>query len=285
MVNRIWHFHFGRGLIATPSDLGHRAGLPSHPELLDWLATEFQSNGWDQKAIIRLMLTSNTYRQSSRVTQQLSEIDPKNALLARGPRFRVEAEMIRDIALSASGLINLKMFGPPIMPKQPDGLWIFPYQPDSDHWIETTTDDKYRRSMYIFIRRTVRYPSLTVFDAPSRENTTVRRSSSNTPLQALTALNDPTFFEAAQAMAKRIEKEGGADTQSRASYGFRLATSRTPTSKELTTLVSSFERDRQYFAKNLKEAESVSRQKDPELAAWTAMSNALLNLDETLSKE
>jgi mono/diheme cytochrome c family protein len=284
-VNQMWETVFGLGIVETAEDFGTQGFPPSHAELLDWLATEFQEKGWDQKAIIRLMLTSNTYRQSSKVTPELLEMDPKNALLARGPRFRVEAETIRDIALSASGLINLKMFGPPVMPRQPEGLWIFPYQPATDHWIESKGDDRYRRAMYIFIRRTVRYPSLTVFDAPSRENTTVRRSMSDTPLQALTALNDPTFFEAAQAMAKRIEKEGGADAASRATYGFRLATSRKPDAREMKTLLASFERDKQYFARNLKEAESVTGVKDAELAAWTSLSNALLNLDETLTKE
>ena len=284
-VNQMWETVFGLGIVETAEDFGTQGFPPSHAELLDWLATEFQSNGWDQKAMIRLMLTSNTYRQASKVTPQLSEIDPHNALLARGPRFRVEAETIRDIALSASGLLSLKMFGPAVMPPQPDGLWVFPYQPDTDHWNESKGEDRYRRGIYILIRRTVRYPSLTVFDAPTREVATVRRNSSNTPLQALTVLNDPTFFEAAQAMARRIEKEGGADTRSRAIYGFRLATSRTPTDKELNTLLASIEKDKQYFAKNMKEAEALTRQKDPELAAWTTTSNALLNLDETLTKE
>ena len=284
-VNQMWETVFGTGIVETAEDFGTQGFPPSHAGMLDWLATEFQDNGWDQKAIIRLMLASNAYRQSSKVTPELLETDPKNALLARGPRFRVEAETIRDIALSASGLINLKMFGPPVMPRQPEGLWVFPYQPATDHWIESQGDDRYRRALYIFIRRTVRYPSLTVFDAPSRENTTVRRSLSDTPLQALTALNDPTFFEAAQAMAKRIEKEGGPDAASRAIYGFRLATSRHPDAREMKTLLASFDRDKQYFARNLKEAETISGAKDPELAAWTSLSNALLNLDETLTKE
>ncbi len=284
-VNQMWETVFGMGIVETAEDFGTQGFPPSHGELLDFLATEFQSKAWDQKAIIRLMLTSNTYRQSSKVTPQLLELDPRNALLARGPRFRAEAEMIRDVTLSASGLMNLKMFGPAVMPRQPDGLWIFPYQPDNDRWIESKGADRYRRSMYIFIRRTVRYPSLTVFDAPSREVTVVRRSLSDTPLQALTALNDPAFFEAAQAMAKRIVKEGGGDPSSRVTYGFRLATSRRPDAREMKTLLSSYEKDRQYFAKNLKEAESVAGTKDPELAAWTALSNALLNLDETLTKE
>lgn len=195
--------------------------------------------------------------------------------------------MVRDITLSAAGLLSSKMYGPPVMPYQPPGLWgWFPGRVlGKDEWVVSPGEDKYRRGLYTFIRRTVRYPSLTVFDAPSREVCTARRVRSDTPLQALTALNDPAFFEAAQAMAKRILREGGDPDAARATYGFRLATSRKPTATELDSLLSAYAKDREYFEHHKQEAAAVSGQSDPELAAWTMFSNVVLNLDETLTKE
>jgi hypothetical protein len=233
----------------------------------------------------RLIVTSSTYRQSSTATRELLERDQANALLARGARFRVEAEMVRDIALAASGLLSSKIGGPPVMPPQPEGTWHLPFRKADDVWVEAQDEERYRRGLYTFIRRTVRYPSLLVFDAPSREFSMVRRPRSDTPLQALTALNDPAFFEAAQAMARRIVREGGTDATTRATYGFRLATSRRPNVFELDALVSEFERERQYFQGHEAEAEAVASKADAELAAWTVISNALLNLDATLTKE
>lgn len=286
-VNHYWETIFGRGIVETTEDFGNQGTPPSHPELLDWLAVQFMDSGWNVKAIQRLMVTSATYRQSSVTTPELKERDPENVLLARGPRFRVEAEMVRDIALSAAGLLSSKMYGPPVMPYQPAGLWgWFPGRVlGKDEWVVSPGEDKYRRGLYTFIRRTVRYPSLTVFDAPSREECTARRVRSDTPLQALTALNDPAFFEAAQAMARRILKEGGSGEATRATYGFRLATSRRPTASELDSLLSAFGKDHAYFEQHKEEAAAVSGQPDPELAAWTMFSNAVLNLDETLTKE
>jgi hypothetical protein len=222
------------------------------------------------------------------VTQQLLERDPANMLLTRGPRFRVEAEMVRDNALAASGLLSAKMFGPPVMPFQPDGLWgVFPNSRVAEHdeWTLSPSDDRYRRGIYTFVRRSVRYPSMLVFDAPSREFCIARRSPSDTPLQALTTLNDPAFFEAAQAMARRILKQGGASESSRAAYGFRLATARKPGPQELDTLLSSFDKSLRHFRDNPKEAEAVSGNPDAELAAWTMFSNIVLNLDEAVTKE
>ncbi len=284
-VNQIWQMIFGMGIVETAEDFGTQGFLPSHAALLDWLASEFVNRGWDQKAMIRLIVTSNTYRQTSKVSPELLERDPKNALLARGPRFRVEAEMVRDISLASGGLLSEKMGGPPIMPPQPEGMWDIPFRAANDLWVMSKGEDRYRRGLYIFIRRTVRYPSLTVFDAPSRETTVGRRNRSNTPLQALTTLNDPAFFEAAQAMARRIEAEGGGDTASRATYGFRLATSRHPSDMERDSIIEAFERQRQHFLNNPKEAESVYGKPNAELAAWTMVSNTLLNLDETVTKE
>jgi mono/diheme cytochrome c family protein len=286
-VNHFWETIFGRGIVETTEDFGTQGFPPSHPELLDWLATEFMESGWDMKAIQRLIVTSSTYRQSSAVTPALLERDPANTLLARGPRFRVEAEMVRDIAMGASGLLSPKMFGPPVMPYQPDGLWDgFPgLKLGPDEWVQSPGEDRYRRGLYTFIRRSARYPSLTVFDAPSREFCTARRTRSDTPLQALTTLNDPAFFEAAQAMARRIEQEGGSTETLRASYGFRLVTSRKPVPGELDTLLSAFDKSRQFFERNPAEAEAISGKMDADLAAWTVFSNALLNLDEALTKE
>jgi hypothetical protein len=276
---------FGMGIVETSEDFGTQGFPPSHPELLDWLATEFMSGGWDQKALVRLIVTSNAYRQSSKASPELLERDPKNALLARGPRFRVEAEMIRDISLATSGLLSLKLGGPPIMPPQPEGMWDIPFRAADDRWVTSQGEDRYRRGLYIFIRRTVRYPSLTVFDAPSRETTNGRRNRSNTPLQALTTLNDPAFFEAARAMAARIQREGGGDSAERVVYGFRLVTSRRPSDKEAAAILDTYESERKYFNGNAKEAEAICGKQDPELAAWTMVSNTLLNLDEALTKE
>jgi hypothetical protein len=287
-VNHFWEQIFGRGIVETAEDFGTQGTPPSHPELLDWLATEFMDDGWNMKVIQRLMVTSATYRQSSAVTPDVLERDPSNILLARGPRFRVAAETVRDIAMDASGLMSAKMFGPPVKPYQPDGLWgWFPGMIGTDQWVVSPGEDRYRRGIYTFIRRSVRYPSLTVFDAPSREICTGRRDHSDTPLQALTSLNDPAFFEAAQAMARRIVIEGGKDMSSRAIYGFRLVTARKPGAAELDTLVSWFDTSRLHFEHVPTEAEAVCGcgKPDADLAAWTMFSNALLNLDEALTKE
>ena len=282
-MNQIWETIFGRGIVETTEDFGTQGSAPSHPELLDWLATEFVDKGWDTKAMQRLIVTSSTYRQSSAVTPELLERDPANTLLARGPRFRVEAEMVRDIALSTAGLLSAKMFGPPVKPYEPEGLWTW-ISNETEAWKVSPGEDRYRRGVYIFNRRSVRYPSLTVFDAPNREVCVARRDRSDTPLQALTTLNDPAFFEAAKGMAQRILTEGGTSLSSRASYGFRLATSRAPRPKELDTLLSGFHKAQQNYEGHLKEAEEVSGKPDPELAAWVMFSNALLNLDETITK-
>jgi hypothetical protein len=284
-MNQIWQMFFGQGIVETTEDFGTQGSRPSHPELLDWLATEFVARGWDQRAMFRLIVTSNTYRQASTATSELLDRDPSNVLLARGPRFRVEAEMVRDIALAASGLLSTKMGGPAVFPPQPAGLWSFPGFQDTDLYVESKGEDKHRRSLYTFIRRTVRYPSMTVFDAPSHETSLVRRPRTNTPLQAMTMLNDPAFFEAAQAMAQRILKEGGAETHSQAAYGFRLVMSRYPNEREVDTLVSAFKNELQYFQAHQAEAEKVAGKTDLELAAWTMVSNGLLNLDGTITKE
>jgi hypothetical protein len=288
-VNRYWDAFFGRGIVETSEDFGNQGERPSHPELLDWLATEFMRQGWGMKAIKRLIVTSATYRQSSRVTPELVERDPYNKLLTRGPRYRTEAEMVRDIALAASGLLSPKMGGPSVFPYQPEGVWDRPY--NDDKWVISEGEDRYRRGLYTFIRRTVPYPSLSTFDAPSREFCTVRRVRTNTPLQALTTLNDPAFFEAAQALARRMKADSGPDPAARAAYGFRRCVSRQPTPQELDGILTFYRDQLDRFQKDTKAASAIAKgytgpdSDVPELAAWTMVSNVLLNLDEMITKE
>ena len=269
-VNRLWEQTFGRGLVETAEDFGSQGAPPSHPELLDWLATEFMAKGWSQKAMLRLIVTSSTYRQSSVVTPPLLERDPYNRLLARGPRFRMEAEMVRDTQLAASGLLSGKMYGPGVFPLQPPGIWNQPYS--SDKWTTSGGEDRYRRSLYSFWRRTSPYPSAMTFDATSREFCTVRRVRTNTPLQALTLLNDPASFEAARALAGRM-MAAGADARARVAFGVKLVLARAARPAEIDRLVALYQAERR---------RDVTR---PDLAAWTIVANVLLNLDEAVTKE
>jgi Protein of unknown function (DUF1553)/Protein of unknown function (DUF1549)/Planctomycete cytochrome C len=297
-VNRFWEQVFGRGLVLTSEDFGSQGEAPTHPELLDWLATEFVKQGWSVKKAVRLMVTSATYRQASRTSPALTERDPYNRLLARGPRFRVEAETVRDLTLSVSGLLSAKVGGPSVFPDQPDGVWDNPYS--SDKWTLSEGEDRYRRSLYTFVRRTAPYPMLTTFDAPSREFCTVRRVRTNTPLQALTTLNDPAFFAAARALASRALKEAGPSPEARAGHAFRLSTSRKPTAEEVAPLVRFYGEQAVRFAADPAAAAAVAGVevhsgspagddgREPTLtekAAWTMVANVVLNLDETLTKE
>jgi hypothetical protein len=283
-VNRMWEQFFGHGIVETSEDFGSQGERPTHPELLDWLAVEFMDRGWSRKAIARLIVTSSTYRQDSHVTPELNERDPYNRLLARGPRFRVEAEMVRDIVLSASGLLSLKIGGPSVFPYQPEGVWDMPY--NDDKWKMSSGEDRYRRGIYTFMRRTAPYPSMTVFDAPSREICTVRRVRTNTPLQALTTLNDPVFFEAARALAKRVIEEAKPPA-SRAQLAFRLCTGREPKSNELEAILANYQSQREAFQQHPAQAAKVAgaETNEADTAAWIMISNSLLNLDETVTKE
>jgi cytochrome c553 len=266
-VNHFWETIFGHGIVETSEDFGTQGDPPSHPELLDWLATHFMQNGWSMKKIQRLMVTSATYRQDSRVTPELTARDPYNTLYARGPRFRVEAEMVQDLALSESGLLSSKMYGPSVFPYQPEGVWDIPYS--SDKWVQSQGADQYRRAIYTFLRRSAPYPSLITYDAPSREFCTVRRVRTNTPLQALTGLNDPYFFEAARAMAKRMAADGGRTPAEQIAYGFRLTVARSPSPTELGRVLN-------FYNQQLRES--------PQLAL-TMVANVLMNMDETITKE
>jgi mono/diheme cytochrome c family protein len=295
-VNRYWQSYFGNGLVKTQEDFGVQGEPPSHPELLDWLATEFVRTGWDVRAMQRLIVTSAAYRQSSKIPPALLEKDPENRLLARGPRVRLPAEMIRDTALAASGLLNGEIGGPSVFPYQPAGLWeemAFGDGFSAQAYEQSHGKDLYRRGMYTFWKRTVPPASLATFDAPDREKCTARRTLTNTPLQALALLNDPTYVEASRAMAQRALREGGKDVNSRLAYAFRLATARTPTGKETKVLrgllgerLTAFRRDRPAAVKLLAVGESPRDQSldAAELAAWTTIASVILNLDETITK-
>jgi hypothetical protein len=290
-VNRFWEQIFGRGIVETVEDFGTQGERPTHPELLDWLGTEFMRQNWDMKAVLRLMVTSSTYRQSSKSTPELIERDPYNRLYARGPRFRVTAEAVRDIALQASGLLSPKVGGPSVYPYQPDGIWTQLYS--SDQWVTSKGEDKYRRGIYTFWRRTSTYPSFMSFDAPSRELICPRRQRSNTPLQALTTLNDPAFFVNAQALARRVIKESKGNPKADVAYAFRLCVARSPRPEETKRLVGLYEQEFDQYKQDPAAArkmansdlgqplEGVSVER---LAAWTVVANVLLNLDETITK-
>jgi hypothetical protein len=296
-VNRIWQTYFGIGLVSTSEDLGRQSEAPSHPELLDWMAVEFMERGWSLKAMHRLIVNSATYRQSSRVSPELLTRDPYNRLLARGPRFRVEAEVVRDIALAASGLMNSKIGGPSVYPPAPDFLFLPPVSYGPKNWYEAKDADRYRRALYTFRFRSVPYPVLQNFDAPNGDSACVRRSRSNTPLQALTTLNEPLFLESAQALALRTLSEGGATDGQKMTYAFRRCLARTPTLQETSELLSLLRKQRQRLTEgwtspwDLAGFDATKAPKMPkgstpvQLAAWTVVSRVLLNLDETITKE
>ena len=287
-VNRMWEQFFGRGIVVTCEDFGTRGDPPSHPELLDWLATEFIKQNWSMKAMHRTIVTSATYRQTGRVTPELQEKDPFNRLLARGPRVRLEAELVRDQALAVAGLLSHKIGGPSVMPPQPDGIWNRPYS--GEKWETGKGDDRYRRGLYTYWRRTAPYPSFMSFDAPTREVCVVRRPRTNTPLQALTVLNDPVYIEAAQALAKQMLAEPSATDAARAEFGFRICLARQPSEPESDRLVALFRDELVHFRKDEAAAKAMIGGKPPEnvdpaeLAAWTVVANVLMNLDEFLTR-
>jgi len=293
IMNRFWHAYFGRGIVITTEDFGTQGDKPSHPELLDWLACEFMDRGWDMKAMHRLIVESATYRQTSEVKPAEYAQDPYNRLLARGPRFRVEAEVVRDIALRASGLLSEKIGGPSVYPPIPDGVLNLGYGAPMK-WNTSTGPDRYRRGLYTFWKRSVPYPGLSIFDAPNADVTCVRRVMSDTPLQALTTLNDTVFSETAQAMAMRVWKEGGPTDRDRAIYAFRLCTGRKPDMVELERFLALLQDKERYFEDRTTAAIVVASpdQKNPpadvnlhKVAAWTVAARVLLNLDETITKE
>jgi mono/diheme cytochrome c family protein len=298
-VNRFWKNFMGTGLVKTLNDFGSQGEWPSHPELLDWLATEFTGSGWDVKHLVRLIVTSGTYRQSAKITPELKERDPYNRLYAHGPRFRLSAEEIRDTALAVSGLLSPKIGGPSVSPYQPEGLWEeLSSRGDSKKWTaqfyeQSHGEDLYRRSMYTFWKRTCPPPQLQTFDAPDRETCTVNRERTNTPLQALVLLNDPTYVEASRTLAERMMTQGGATPAERVRFAFRLAAARTPSEKEVALLVELFDKQKARYTPQREEALKLlangehprNEALDPiELAAWTNVASTILNLDETVTK-
>ncbi len=292
LVNRLWEKLFGIGIVSTSEDFGTQGESSSHPELLDYLATELVASHWDIKHMIRLMVTTAAYRQSSRVTPELQGRDPDNRLLARGPRFRLDAEAIRDQALTAAGLLSAKMYGPPVRPFQPSFGLSTAFGHGMD-WTTSEGEDRYRRAIYTSWRRTNPYPSMATFDSPSREVCSPRRSRTNTPLQALVTLNDPVYVEASQALARRIDREGGKTVADKARYGIRLCLARAATEAEASRFVQLYEESRRRFADKPAEARKLATEPlgplppgaDPvPMAAWTVVGNVLLNLDEMLMR-
>jgi hypothetical protein len=291
-VNRFWQMYFGTGLVKTVEDFGSQGEMPTHPELLDWLATEFMRTGWDIKAAQKTIVMSATYRQSSRVTPELLQKDPENRLVARGPRFRLTAEMVRDQALAVSGLLVEKLGGPSVKPYQPAGLWK--ELSGTDDYKQDKGEGLYRRSLYSYWKRTAPPPAMMTFDAAGRETCIVRESRTNTPLQALTLMNDVTYVEAARVLAERMLTEGGATPEERIGFAFRLATGRRPRAPEARILVESlrydrdaYQTDREAALKLVSAGEGARNAKlDPgELAAYTTVASLILNLDAAVTKE
>ena len=292
MVNRLWSLLFGRGICASVDDFGGQGTFPSHPDLLDWLAVEFVDSGWDVKRMARTIVTSETYRRSSKASPQLRTADPYNDLFARQGRFRIDAELVRDTALAASGLLVERIGGRSVKPYQPAGYYAqlnFPrrtYQAD-------VGDDQYRRSVYTHWQRTFLHPMLKAFDAPSREECTAARARSNTPLQALTLLNDPTFVEAARVFAARIMHEGGETPEERIAWAYRQTVSRTPGPEIADELGAIYARHREHYREHTEAAKELTSQGQApvaddldvaELAAWTSVARVVLNLHETITR-
>jgi hypothetical protein len=293
-VNRLWELLLGAGLVESSENLGVQADWPSHPELLDWLAVEFMENGWDVKALMKTIVMSSTYRQSSTVDPHKLEKDPKNRLLARGPRFRVQAEVVRDQALALAGLLNEKIGGPSVRPYQPDGIWSeVNFYGNLRNYAHNTDGNQYRRSLYTIWKRTAAPPGMTLFDMPSREICTVRRPRTNTPLQALALMNDVTYVEASRKFAERMMTQGSTPAEWLA-WGWRQATARPPEKAELDILTAGYQRRLDHYrsapeaaAKLLKTGESpVPKDADPAvLAALSVTASLILNLDEVITRE
>jgi hypothetical protein len=293
IVNRLWQQFFGLGLVKNSDNLGIQSEPPSHPELLDWLATELIRSNWNLQHIQRLIVSSHAYQQQSEALPELYRRDPENRLLARGPRHRLRAEAVRDNALAVSGLLVTKLGGPSVMPYQPQGLWEELAGGAFEVYTQGHGEDLYRRSLYVYRKRTVPHPSMATFDAPSWEICQVKRATTNTPLQALALLNDVTYVEAARRFAERMLNEGGDSADARLTFAFRLAIGRKPSPGELSTLRASLEKYVARFRSSRPAAEEfITHGESPrdksldivELAAHTAIASVLLNLDEAVSK-
>jgi hypothetical protein len=287
-VNRVWASLFGRGLVPTPDDFGSQGRLPSHPDLLDWLAVTFVDSGWDLKALQKRIVLSATYRQSSTADEKSRERDPENEWLARGPAHRLSAEQIRDAALAASGLLVSTIGGPSVYPYQPPGLWEELATRNATTYTQGTGDDLYRRSLYTVWKRSTPPPSAISFDASERFACTVNRQRTSTPLQALVLMNDPQYVESARVLAEHILREGGSSPEARATYAFRRVTARQPSPAALTSLLALYDAERVRFGNDRSAALGLlrtgARPLDPDLpqedlAAWTVVASTILNLD------
>jgi hypothetical protein len=290
-VNRVWQAYFGTGIVATAENLGTQCEPPVNQDLLDWMAVEFMDAGWSLKKLHRSIVTSATYRQSSVATPEALAKDPDNRLLARGAKLRVDAETVRDIALAASGLLNPAIGGPSVFPPAPAFLFLPPASYSPKSWKPSEGADKYRRGLYTFRFRSVPFPMLQSFDAPNGEMSCVRRTRSNTPLQALTTLNEPLFVESAQAFARRVLKDGGPDDRERLNYAFRLATARTPSPAEAEVLLGLLAGEEKRIADGWVSAQEIAGKASTgeiaptRVAAWTVVARVVLNLDETITKD
>ncbi len=291
-VNRLWKLLFGEGIVRTLDDFGAQGAWPTHPALLDWLAVEFRESGWDVRHLIKLMVTSRTYRQTSRVSETLRQRDPFNYLLGRQARFRLDAEMVRDNALAVSGLLSRKLGGPSVKPYQPTGYWAALNFPKRE-WQKDSGESVYRRGLYTYWCRTFLHPSLLAFDASTREECTVERPRSNIPQQALVLLNDPTYVEAARVLAERVLREGGQDTAGRVHFLFRQVLGRRAEPAELKLLVGLYGAHLEQYRQDRHSAEALLRVGDrppaevaraPEVAAWTSVVRVVLNLHETITR-
>jgi hypothetical protein len=292
IMNQIWQCYFGRGLVDTPEDFGFQGATPSNPELLDWLACRFMDEGWDLRQMHRVIVTSSTYRQSSVTNTSKRHVDPENILISRGPRFRLPGESVRDIALTASGLLNAKLGGPSIYAPQPAGALAGAF--GDPKWPTVSDADRYRRALYTHRKRAAPYAAFAAFDAPPHSTCVMRRVRSNTPLQALAQLNDEMLIEASQALAKRIVSEERGDEAARLDHGSQLCLTRLPNEEERRLLLSYFQRQRQRFqldktagatVAGVNGAAAENSEDVADLAAWTLVGRAMLNLDEAISKE
>jgi hypothetical protein len=292
-VNRYWTMLFGEGLVRTVADFGSQGTPPTHPQLLDWLAVDFVESGWDVKRMMKQIVMSQTYRQSSRLTPALAEADPENQLLARGPRFRLAGEFIRDQALAASGLLVEKIGGPSVKPYQPPGLWNEVSLSGNVKFVQDKGENLYRRSLYTYWKRSAPQPAMIAFDAPSREKCTVQRQETNTPLQALVTLNDPQFVEAARQLAERMMKEGGDSIRDRIDFGYGVLLGRAATDSEAAVLEKILKAEQRAFQADGEKAKAfLSVGESPrdesldltEHAAWAVIANLMLNLDEVLTR-
>jgi hypothetical protein len=280
-VSRLWEQLFGIGLVETLEDFGSSGLPPVHPEFLDFLALRFQNElGWSVKRLLRELVLSATYRQDAVSRPELFEMDPRNRLLARGPRTRLTAEMVRDQALAVCGLLSSKMYGPPVMPPQPKGIWRSAY--NSGKWETSKGEDQHRRALYTFCKRTSGYPSFMMFDATSREVCTARRITTSTPLQALVTLNDPVYMECAQALATRMVTEVPGDPAKRIAHGWKLALGREPAPQDLDDLTRLYDSTLERYQRNSDSAARLAA--SPEEAALSVVANSILNLDAFLTK-